>query len=143
MKHCFKCQRLLPYTEFYRHPAMGDGHLGKCKECTRRDVKKNYQDNFEHYREYERQRFNDPERKQQILTYQRKRRLVSPEKARAYYLVYQAVKRGTLIRKPCEVCGDTNTQAHHEDYSKPLDVRWFCFLHHRREGHDQLKHLEP
>jgi hypothetical protein len=34
---------------------------------------------------------------------------------------------------PCEVCGDPQTHAHHDDYSKPLDVRWFCPRHHREE----------
>ena len=36
-KTCFKCERVLPISEFYAHPRMGDGHSGKCKECTRRD----------------------------------------------------------------------------------------------------------
>lgn len=38
MKTCFKCHRELPITEFYRHPMMADKHLGKCKDCTRKDT---------------------------------------------------------------------------------------------------------
>jgi hypothetical protein len=38
-KKCFKCKRLLPLSEFYKHPAMGDGHLNKCKDCSRQDAK--------------------------------------------------------------------------------------------------------
>lgn len=41
-KICFKCGRELPITEFYKHDAMSDGHLNKCKECTRKDVHANY-----------------------------------------------------------------------------------------------------
>lgn len=41
------------------------------------------------------------------------------------------IKRGLLIRYPCEVCGDTKVEAHHDDYSKTYDVRWLCFKHHR------------
>lgn len=36
------------------------------------------------------------------------------------------IRRGLLIRQPCEMCGCKNVQAHHEDYSKPYQVMWFC-----------------
>ena len=37
-KICFKCSQIKPLTDYYKHPQMGDGHLGKCKECTKKDV---------------------------------------------------------------------------------------------------------
>ena len=40
-KICFKCGRELPLSSFYKHPQMGDGHLNKCKDCTRKDAKEN------------------------------------------------------------------------------------------------------
>lgn len=40
-KVCFKCGRELPLSSFYKHSRMGDGHLNKCKDCTRKDVSEN------------------------------------------------------------------------------------------------------
>lgn len=57
-KICFKCHRELPLTMFYKHPQMADGHLNKCKECTKRDVHEKYMDNSqkEEWVEKERER---------------------------------------------------------------------------------------
>ena len=57
-KICFKCGRDLPLSEFYVHPQMGDGHLNKCKECTKKDVHNHYTKNsqVEEYMNKERQR---------------------------------------------------------------------------------------
>jgi hypothetical protein len=41
-----------------------------------------------------------------------------------------AVEVGKIKRLPCEVCGNPKSQGHHEDYSKPLEVRWLCANHH-------------
>jgi hypothetical protein len=51
-------------------------------------------------------------------------------KARATLGVY--LRRGKVQKKPCEHpgCGKTTVQAHHPDYSKPLDVVWLCRPHH-------------
>ena len=130
MKECFKCNKQKELSEFYKHPQMGDGYLNKCKECTKRDVSENYRDNREHYAEYERSRFQRPERKAQVLEYQRNRRRLYPEKNKAHYLTSNAVRDGRLIKQPCEICGESKVEAHHDDYSRPLDVRWLCRRHH-------------
>ncbi len=36
MKTCFKCNKEKPLSDYYKHKKMGDGHLGKCKDCTKR-----------------------------------------------------------------------------------------------------------
>jgi hypothetical protein len=52
------------------------------------------------------------------------------EKRKARWQVSRAIASGRLTRQSCQVCGDTKTEAHHDDYSKPLDVRWLCIQHH-------------
>lgn len=52
-------------------------------------------------------------------------------KRNAHMKVLRAVSKGLLIKEPCEVCGSKHVHAHHEDYSKPLEVRWLCPLHHK------------
>ena len=62
-KVCFKCGQEKPITEFYKHPRMADGHVNKCKVCNKLDVKTNYADRREQYAEYEKQRYQRPERR--------------------------------------------------------------------------------
>jgi hypothetical protein len=109
IKACFKCGATRPLTEFYRHPQMADGHLNKCVECTRTDVRENRKARVNYYREYDRQRGYRPP---------------APEVIRAR----NATR--VLSRNPCSICGAERAEAHHPDYSKPLDVIWLCKTHH-------------
>lgn len=56
-------------------------------------------------------------------------------KKSAHMKVYYAIRVGKLKRQPCEQCANPVAMAHHDDYSKPLDVRWLCanchYLHHK------------
>lgn len=52
-------------------------------------------------------------------------------------LSHYALRMGRLIPEPCEVCGDWDVEMHHVDYLEPLNVRWFCFEHHRTMMHGQ------
>jgi hypothetical protein len=56
--------------------------------------------------------------------------------ARSYLHVY--VKRGKIIKAPCEICGSERSEAHHIDYTKPLEVHWLCRDHHL-ELHQAMK----
>ena len=47
-------------------------------------------------------------------------------KARCRSFAYTYWKRGKLERLACELCGNVNSQMHHSDYSKPLEVTWLC-----------------
>jgi hypothetical protein len=60
--------------------------------------------------------------------YYEKYRAQNPEKAAAMWEVWNAKVRGKLVEpKCCADCGEAaKLDAHHEDYSKPLDVVWIC-----------------
>lgn len=53
-----------------------------------------------------------------------------PEKTLAHALVRYELDTGRMKRLPCEVCKNKRANAHHDDYSKPLLVRWLCTKHH-------------
>jgi hypothetical protein len=44
--------------------------------------------------------------------------------------VGNALRDSKLFKTPCIVCGSLKSEAHHEDYSKPLEVIWLCRRHH-------------
>lgn len=66
-KQCFKCKTVKPLSDFYKHPRMADGHLNKCKECTKIDVLTHRGKNLEKIREYDRERRKANARVQKIL----------------------------------------------------------------------------
>ncbi len=137
-KTCFRCDRDLPLGMFYKHSVMKDGHLGKCKDCAKLDVRNNYALKRSQYQAYEKRRFQTPKRKVGLIEAQRRRRKNNPEKYKAYNALSYAVKSGKLVQGPCVYCGNPKSQGHHDDYSKPLDVRWVCFKCHREKEHGQV-----
>ena len=64
------------------------------------------------------------------------------DKLRASSLLRQAVAVGKIKRGPCVECGEKNAEGHHDDYSKPYDVRWLCKLHHLMV-HKKIGSLHP
>ena len=103
-KTCRRCMTIKPSSEF--HQAMGrkDGLQSQCKMCLNRRA------------------YNEA-----MKLYNKKRRTSKQVKARE--AVHCAIKSGRLKKQPCIVCG-AKAEAHHSDYSKPLDVDWLCRKHH-------------
>lgn len=102
--------------------------------------------NPEKFREYEKKR-RKPTPEENRAKYERKMKRLHGEdwkpserppadpmakvKLRAREAAKKAVKRGKLLKQPCWCCGDLESEAHHPDYSAPLDVVWLCKKHHR------------
>lgn len=148
-KRCFKCLCEKPLDAFYTHGAMGDGRLGKCKECTRADVRANRLAKIDHYRAFDKSRASMPHRvaarKEYAQTpegkraYQRAHKastLRYPDRNKARTTLGNAVRDGRVI--PWPVCAipecSGKPHGHHPDYSRPLDVVWLCDKHHK-EAH--------
>lgn len=144
MKTCFKCGEHKPLVDFYKHQEMADGHLNKCKECTKKDVRANRADNLEYYRDYDKKRANNDNRVEGRARYastdagKASRAAAAtrwiernPVKRSAQIMVGNALRAGILVKGPCEVCGNTTAvHGHHDDYAQPLVVRWLCPKHH-------------
>lgn len=145
-KKCFKCGKAKPLDEFYKHPRMKDGHLGKCKECTKKDVAEDRINNPEKLKARDRKRNRLPHRIKKRKEYAQspKGRKVcnkikknwtekNPLKRLASLMVNRAIKAGRLKRQSCEKCGSAvRVHGHHDDYYKPLEVRWLCSKCHAK-----------
>lgn len=118
---------------------MKDGHLNKCKECTKSDSDRHRKENIDRVRAYDRLRGN-----RQESGYQKKYRENHPNKYKAHCKVSNEIRAGNLIKEACEVCGcEENIHAHHDDYLKPLNIRWLCSAHHSQWHAEHGEALNP
>ena len=114
---CARCHEVKPITEFMRRSA---GNLGRSSHCKVCDALRNAAIRAR------------PEVRARQAARQRQRLLDPAERTRsnARRATRHAIEMGRLVRQPCEVCGTAKTEAHHDDYARPFDVRWLCRLHH-------------
>ena len=142
MKDCFKCGLKKPLSEFYKHKQMTDGHLNKCKSCSKKDSKQNYITNIDRYKEYEMVRANLTHRVKARSDYAKTEQGIeagnksknnwtrrNPIKRMAAVIVGNAVRDGKLLKPDrCEDCKSkpNRLHGHHDDYAYPMVVRWLC-----------------
>ena len=140
-KVCKACGCEKPATEFTRKKPAKDGLQTCCKPCRAAEQRayrlahpEQVSETLRRYREKRSPGGNwlakkTPEERRAIHRERsRKRRALYPLQASAWRKVETAVKWGKLKRPAaCEACGKAGAvEAHHDDYTKPLDVKWLC-----------------
>jgi hypothetical protein len=134
MSVCIKCGTDKPETDFYVRQS-GKRRL-ECKKCNNAACRARYRLNPIKHREYHRDR--TPEKITKDREASRLYNATHPDQRgrtaelRARGRLRQAIHRGTIVKPDkCECCGDGGPiHGHHDDYSKPFDVRWLCATCH-------------
>ena len=128
MKYCGTCESYKNVSEFHKRKASNDGLCSKCKTCQKVYDKAR----VHHAHRVEARAIYAQTDEGRIASNRAKAewRKRNPEKSRAHRIIAYHVRKGNITRQACEACGNNETHAHHDDYSKPLNVRWLCNEHH-------------
>ena len=132
-KTCSCCKDVFPLSFFQKRAASKDGLTASCKQCLKvRDSSKHKK--FREKRLAQMKEYMKTERGKNSHSIACKKWIDAyPNKRRAHCIVNNAIRDKKLFKEPCEICGSTESvHAHHDDYSKPLNVRWLCSSHHKQ-----------
>jgi len=118
MKKCSVCLEVKEDSFFNYSSYTKSGLRSQCKAC----MQQYREENRDYFKEYR----SRPENKKRQAKYRREHN--GAEKK----LIFVRNKTRYLEKEPCEVCQTKKrVQGHHDDYNKPLEVRWLCPAHHR------------
>lgn len=144
-KICTTCGESKPLNDFHKSSKGALGRKSSCATCCKAWKKVYYEKNkaFVLAATSAYQKLNVERSRVWKRNYERRNAASLAEKKRAYERLNKhiisahgkvawALKTGKLTKQPCEVCGAIDSEAHHDDYSKPLDVRWLCSPHHNQ-----------
>ena len=136
---CRKCHKKKPLKEFHKH--YRDGIQYWCKDCKRQAAGHWYRsENGQRWHIAERRKrkneeyWKRPEIRAQIKAH---RKLVRSDpferiKGMARWMIEYEVKKGRIRKLSCRVCGNTQSEAHHPNYTEPLKVIWLCRTCHEK-----------
>jgi len=122
---CKSCQQEKPVMDFYV------SNQSRCMECVRKAARANRLAKIDYYRAYDRKRASMPHRMQKNRDITERWKVLNPLRRAAQVKLGNALRDGRVKRLPCLICGG-KAEAHHTDYSAPLDVVWLCPPHHKQ-----------
>lgn len=130
-KVCSNCKQVLSLSLFYKNKLTKDHRASWCMDCDKARNRSPYTAKYrltDNYRQAQRKYLRSDAAREKDTAYQKRARLVSPEKIHAREVVHSHKRHGR-IQQPsvCQICyQDKPLQAHHADYAKPLNVTWLC-----------------
>lgn len=147
-KRCNKCLIVKPLSEFAtRLSGIPDWACKSCKSIMRKDRYWNKGGKLRDHNRYK-NRTKTIKKHHVVIRGKKGQRIIDkrlydkcPEKVRTRSKTAYAIKIGKLIKGKCEKDGPDCMgviNAHHSDYSKPLEVRWLCTRHHQLLHHTVL-----
>lgn len=113
-KRCSRCKKIEPMSNYGRRRRSSLYPSSICNSCHKEKGKKYYQANKEKSLRTQKERYH-----------KHKAKFATRTKTR------YAIVDGEIKKQPCAVCGSQKSEAHHNDYTDPYDIHWFCRLHHR------------
>jgi len=122
-KQCRLCGLEKPLAAFSVRDTSPDGYRNDCKECRSKKQRQYSKTTAGRVVQFKADQLRNGKFK---------------ERRAARSALFQAVKTGAVERFPCFVCGEDHSEAHHPDYSMPLDVVWLCKPHHK-EIHEMAR----
>jgi hypothetical protein len=152
-RECTICKQEKPLEEFGKSKKGKYGHDAQCKKCRYQrtgrahflankekcyaNAAKWHKENREHINKKNKERYDaDPSKvleRQRLYPYiaresTKRYREKHREKVNAQCQLRDHVKRGNIIKPTtCSICNsDQWIEAHHADYTKPLEVVWLC-----------------
>lgn len=144
MRRCYRCQKEKELTDFYKSKSKKLGRAYCCKECDKAEKRETWEKEPEKLKARMKWFYtkNQADRIKKVIAY-RKKDGRAQVRYKATVAANSLIRSGTIPKLPCETCKTTQKlQAHHDDYTKPLSVRWLCIKHHR-EWHMKNKAIYP
>ena len=160
MKQCTKCKEIKELSEFSKDSSKKDGLKYLCRTCVKIIGKKYYSDNREkvvarskNWQSENREKANAIKKKWQsdnrdkVNAFHREyyKRPEAKVKQNARQKLTYAITKGEIIRPThCSCCNKTNCkiEGHHHDYTKPLDVTWYCRQCHIKADQELRSELD-